>query len=61
MEEKKGVIYYKIMPDREYTVWKTTTPSDKVFYKVLITQENYDQTKDKFYVNLVFKKTLITE
>lgn len=61
MEEEKGVIHHKIEPNRPIMVWKTTTPNDKVFYKVLITQENYDQTKDKFYVNLVFKKGVVLE
>ena len=57
MEEKNEEykIYHKIEPNRKIRVFKTTY-NDKNFYRVQVTQKNYDKTEFKFYVNLQFKK-----
>lgn len=60
-EENDYRIYRKIEPGKPIMVWKNTTPNDKVFYRVQITQKNYDGSEDKFYINLVFKKGVVLE
>ena len=57
MEEKNEEfkIYHKIEPNRKIRVFKTTY-NDKNYYRVQVTQKNYDNTEFKFYVNLQFKK-----
>lgn len=55
MEGKEQKIYYKLEAGKKYRVWKSTY-NDKNFYKIQVTQTNYDQTKDKYYVDLQFKK-----
>lgn len=54
-EEKKPNIYHKIEAGKKIRVFKSMF-ADKVFYKTQITQKNYDNTEDKFYIGLVFKK-----
>ena len=55
MEENIPTIYHKIEPNKKIRVFKTTY-GDKTFYKTQITQKNYDNTQDKFYIGLTFKK-----
>lgn len=56
MEEKKEpAIYYKLMANKKVRVFKSTW-NDKDFYKIQVTQKNYDGTSDKFYKNVMFKK-----
>ena len=55
MEENIPTIYHKIEAGRKIRVFKTTY-GNNTFYKTQITQKNYDNTVDKFYVGLVFKK-----
>ena len=54
-EQKKPSIYHKIEAGKKIRVFKSTY-ADKVYYKTQITQKNYDNTEDKFYIGLVFKK-----
>ena len=54
-EEKEPTIYYKIMPGKKYRVWKTTR-NDVNYYKIQVTQKNYDDTSNKYYKNICFKK-----
>lgn len=54
-EEKQHRIYRKIEPDRKYRVWKKTY-NDVNYYKIMIQQKNYDETVDKFYEEVRFKK-----
>ena len=56
MEQKeKFKIYHKIEPNRKIRVFKNTY-NDKTFYKVQITQKNYDNTEFKAYMPVQFKK-----
>lgn len=56
MEEKKEpAIYYKLMANKKVRVFKSTW-NDKDFYKIQVTQKNYDGTSNKFYKNVMFKK-----
>lgn len=56
MEEKKEpAIYYKLMANKKVRIFKSTW-NDKDFYKIQVTQKNYDGTSDKFYKNVMFKK-----
>ena len=54
-EQKKPSIYHKIEAGKKIRVFKSMY-ADKVYYKTQITQKNYDDTEDKFYIGLVFKK-----
>ncbi len=54
-EEKKPIIYHKIEAGKKIRVFKSTY-QEKTFYKVQVTQTNYDKTQDKFYIGVVFKK-----
>lgn len=54
-EQKKPSIYHKIEAGKKIRVFKSTY-ADKVYYKTQITQKNYDNTEDKFYIGLIFKK-----
>ena len=57
MEEaqKEYKIYHKIEANRKIRVFKSTY-NDRNYYRVQITQKNYDNTENKFYINLQFKK-----
>ena len=55
MEEKEKKIYTKLQAGKKYRVYKSMY-KDNIFYKIQLTQLNYDQTKHKFYVGVVFKK-----
>lgn len=54
-EEKEPIIYYKIMPNHKYRVWKTTK-DDVNYYKIQVSQKNYDNTVTKFYKPICFRK-----
>ena len=55
MQEEQHRIYRKIEPDRKYRVWKKTI-NDIHYYKIQITQKNYDGTSEKYYQEIRFKK-----
>lgn len=54
-EEKNPIIYHKIEAGKKIRVFKSTY-QERTFYKVQVTQTNYDKTQDKFYIGVVFKK-----
>ena len=54
-EEKEDRIYHKIVAGKKYRVWKKTV-NDKDFYSIQAIQNNYDNTQDKFYLPIQFKK-----
>lgn len=55
MEETKEYGFHKLEVGQKIRVFKTTW-NDKNYYKFQVTQNNYDGTKSKFYINLQFKK-----
>ena len=55
MEEKEQVIYHKLEAGKKIRVFKSVH-NDKAFYKIQVTQRNYDNTQDKYYIDLQFKK-----
>ena len=55
MEQEEYRIFRKIEPGHKYRVFKSTF-NDQVFYKIQITQTNYDKTKTKFYQSVNFKR-----
>lgn len=55
MEENNKTIHHKIEAGNKYRIFKTTY-NDKDFYKIQVSQTNYDKTKDKFYIGITFKK-----
>ena len=57
-EEQK--IYTKLQVGKRYRVFKTVF-NNKIFYKVQLTQTNYEGTKDKFYVGIQFKKGIVLD
>lgn len=57
MQEKEPKIYTKLQAGKKYRIFKTVY-KDKVFYKVQLTQKNYDGTKFKVYVNVNFKNNV---
>ena len=54
-EEREDRIYHKIVAGKKYRVWKKTV-NDKDFYSIQAIQNNYDNTQDKFYLPIQFKK-----
>lgn len=52
---KENKIFHKIEAGKKYRVWKKTY-NDKDFYSIQVTQKNYDNQVDKYYVDLQFKK-----
>lgn len=55
MEETKEYGFHKLEVNQKIRVFKTTW-NDQNYYKFQVTQNNYDKTKSKFYINLQFKK-----
>lgn len=55
MEEQKEYGFHKLEVGQKIRVFKTTW-NDQNYYKFQVTQNNYDKTKSKFYINLQFKK-----
>ena len=53
--EEKEYGFHKLEVGQKIRVFKTTW-NDKNYYKFQVTQNNYDKTKSKFYINLQFKK-----
>jgi len=54
-ENKEPTIFYKLMGGKKYRVWKNTY-NDKDFYKIQVTQKQYDGQTDKFYKPVMFKR-----
>ena len=54
-EEKEQKIYHKIEAGKKIRVFKSTF-QDRSFYKVQVTQKEYDGTASKYYIDLQFKK-----
>lgn len=54
-EEQKEYGFHKLEVNQKIRVFKTTW-NDQNYYKFQVTQNNYDKTKSKFYINLQFKK-----
>lgn len=54
-EEEKDIIYHKIEAGKKIRVFKSTY-HERNYYKVQVTQNEYDGTKSKYYINLQFKK-----
>lgn len=57
MEEKEQGIYTKLQAGKKYRVFKKVY-NDRTFYKVQVTQTNYDGTKEKVYIGVQFKKNI---
>ena len=57
MEEKEQRIYTKLQAGKKYRVFKTVY-NDRTFYKVQVTQNNYDGKKEKVYIGVQFKKNI---
>lgn len=57
MEDKEQRIYTKLQAGKKYRVFKTVY-NDRTFYKVQVTQNNYDGTKEKVYIGVQFKKNI---
>ena len=55
MSEKQPKIYHKIEAGKKIRVFKSTY-KERNYYKVQITQKEYDGTSSKYYINLQFKK-----
>lgn len=55
MEENKDKIYHKIEAGRKIRVFKSTY-KERNYYKVQVTQKEYDGQTSKYYINLQFKK-----
>ena len=53
MQEEYG--YHKLEVNQKIRVYKTTF-NDNNFYKFQVVQNNYDNTKTKFYIPIQFKK-----
>lgn len=53
MEENK--IFHKLIAGKKYRVWKKTY-NDKDYYSIQVVQKNYDNTQDKYYIDIQFKK-----
>jgi len=55
MEEQKEYGFHKLEVNQKIRVFKSTW-NDQNYYRFQVTQNNYDKTKSKFYINLQFKK-----
>lgn len=54
-EQEEYKVFYKIMGGNKYRIFKTTF-NEKDYYKIQVSQKNYDNTVSKFYKQVVFKK-----
>lgn len=54
MEEQNPTLNYKIMPGKEYMVFRSEY-NGKVFYKIQLQKKNYDDTKEIAYKTIRFK------
>ena len=54
-EDNKDTIFHKLSAGKKIRVFKTVR-NDKSFYKVQLTQKNYEGSVDKYYFDLQFKK-----
>lgn len=57
MEDKEQRIYTKLQAGKKYRVFKNVY-QNRTFYKVQVTQNNYDGTKEKVYIGVQFKKNI---
>lgn len=58
MDEKiEGTIFYKLMGGKKVRVWKNSF-NDKDYYRIQVTQKQYDGQVDKFYKPVTFKKNV---
>lgn len=55
MEEEKGSIWHKIMPNHKYRIWRKDF-NGNTFYNILVSQKEYDNTESKYYIPVSFKK-----
>lgn len=55
MSEEEYRIYRKVEPGHKYRVFKSEFNS-KTYYKIQITQTNYDKSKSKYYQQVTFKR-----
>lgn len=56
-EEKQPMIYYKIMANKKYRVFKNTY-NDRNYYRIQVKQKNYDGQEDIYYINVQFKRNI---
>jgi len=54
-ETKEDIIFHKLEAGKKIRVFKSTY-NDRNYYKVQVTQKNYQGDPDKFYIALQFKK-----
>ena len=54
-EEQKEYGFHKLEVNQKIRVFKTTW-NDQNYYKFQVVQKNYDNTQNKFYISLQFKK-----
>lgn len=59
-EEKEHNIFYKIMPDKKYRVFVNSF-NGKKFYKIQVTQKEFDGQTKKYYKQVTFKKDIELE
>ena len=56
-ENKEPTIFYKLMGGKKVRVFKNTY-NDKNYYKVQVTQKQFDGQVEKFYKPITFKKNV---
>lgn len=56
-EQTKETIFYKIMAGKKVRVWKNTY-NEKDYYRIQVTQKQYDGQTDKFYKPVTFKRNV---
>lgn len=54
-EEKKGSIWYKIMPNKKYRIWRKDF-NGQTFYNIRVSQKQYDDSTKYYYIPVTFKK-----
>lgn len=54
-EENNYKIYHKLEAGRKVRVFKSTH-NDRNYYKIQVTQKNFQEDDDKFYLTVQFKK-----
>lgn len=59
-EEKIPTIYHKIEAGRKYRIWRKDY-NGQTFYNIMVEQKQYDDTKKRYYIPVVFKKGVSVE
>lgn len=54
-EEKESSIWYKVMPNHKYRVWRKDY-NNQTFYNIMVQQKQYDNQVKKYYIPITFKK-----